>query len=224
MNNKKIIALAITTVIISGCISSTEFNSLKRQVSDLNSKSNILEQDMVSVKNELSVVKGQRIVKLPTGAPTSKRVIPVANMSSEEKEFNHAVSILKSGDTKSAITLLENFNNSYPNSKHQPDVLYRLGQASYITRDYNRSRQVLEELIYQNSSTKVNPNAYPLLKRVYKAQGNNQGLRKLEERISANTNTSRPDSTKALQLQSPNASAPDVIPTAANTQGNDFFY
>ncbi len=56
--------------VLGGCVSDSEFATMRSRVGTLNNKVNTLENDLVSVKEELAVVKGQRVIRLPTGAPT----------------------------------------------------------------------------------------------------------------------------------------------------------
>ncbi len=181
----KIIMPAIfVATVLGGCVSNDDLSGLQSQVSRLDSQVASLKSTVSVLQNELAVVKGQRVVRLPTGAPTKTRKRsaeqPSYAVSDEQKQLDSAIAMYKSGDIKSAVSQLEQFNVNYPNSKHHGDVLYYLGSAYYTLRDYNRAQQVLEELVYQSPMNQVSPKALALLEKVYSASGNTNKLKELK--------------------------------------------
>ncbi|MGY0398372.1 MAG: outer membrane protein assembly factor BamD [Ostreibacterium sp.] len=184
--------LGFAIIILGGCVSDSDLMVIQSQMTVLNSKVDTIQKKFDSLQNELNFVKKQRVIRLPTGAPTKNQARnttkPTYIITVEESHFNAAKSAYQSGDAQSAIRAFEQFNTTYPNSKYHSDVLYNLGEANYTVRDYQRAQEVLEELIYQTPSSKSNPKALGLLRKVYQAQGENAKIAKLQDFIN-NMNT-----------------------------------
>lgn len=182
---KKIITASITASwLLTGCVSSSDFAVVQSQVNRLNAQVTTMESTVATLQEELAVVKGQRVVRLPTGAPTVTRARstqqPDYAISEEQKLFESAVGLYKSGNAQAAIQQFERFNTIHPNSRYHSEVLYYLGDASYTMRDYNRAQSVLEELVYQTPMDKVNPKAVDLLGKVYQARGESAKIQELK--------------------------------------------
>ncbi len=176
--------IILTATLLGGCVSNSDFSALQSRVNRLNAKVSTMENQMATLQQELVVVKGQRVVRLPTGAPTKTRARntekPNYAMSEEQQLFNRAMTMYQSGDAQAAIAQFERFNTIHPNSKHHNDVLYYIGNASYAIRDYNRAQQVLEELVYQTPMEQVNPKAIALLEKVYVARNASEKIQELK--------------------------------------------
>lgn len=186
-NTHKATIVALLATLVSGCVSDADFAALNSQVNTLTAKNNSLQNELTTVKKELAAVKEQRVVRLPTGAPTQTKARsttpPAYTQSEDERLFNEAVKTYRSGDVQTAVQQLEQFNSRYPNAKQHTQVLFYLGQANYTMRDYNRAQQVLEELVYQTPPNSLSNKAANLLLRVYQAQNNSAKVNELNSFI-----------------------------------------
>lgn len=190
---KKTTLMMTAVGLLSGCVSDSDFTALQSQVNRLNAKLSTTENQLQSLQQELTVVKGQRVVRLPTGAPMAKRQRntqqPDYAVSEEQRLFNAALASYKGGNIQSAIQQFGQFSQQYPNDKNYADALYYLGEANYTIRDYQQAQQVLETLVYQTPSAQLNPNAVALLEKVYRARGESAKLNELK-RFRQNLNSS----------------------------------
>lgn len=211
---KHIIMPLITAATLSGCVSSSDFASMQSQVRTLNQKIGQLERDLDQTQTTLDAVKGQRMVRLPTGAPTTTEARrnnpPTYVVSAQDRAFESAVSQYKSGDLQAAMQTFSQFNQRYPNAKQHNEALFYLGQAGYTARDYPRARQALETLVYQSPNGRTNSKAIDLLKRVYHGEGNAAGNTRLADflrspSIIAPSTSIAPTSQVVEQPQTPNS-------------------
>lgn len=167
-------------LMLGGCAS----NSLETQVNSLSQRVNTLERDLNQAQEELAAIRGKRIVRLPTGAPTTTQARsttpPAYTLSPEEKAYHAAMTQYKSGDAQGAANAFSDFVKRYPNAKQRDKALFSLGQAAYTMRDYPRARQALETLVYQPQDGKADSKAVDLLQRVYRAEGNSAGSASLD--------------------------------------------
>ena len=89
-----------------------------------------------------------------TGAP----VAPVAATGDADgqEDYTKAFALLKEGQYKASISAFEDFKKRYPNSKYADNAQYWLGEASYVSRDYNKALTEFQQLIAQYpDSTKI---------------------------------------------------------------------
>ncbi len=177
---KKIIILTALASIITGCVSGKTYNASQQTVVDLTTKNNTLENKVKLLEQQIKTNKTKRIIKLPTGAPTTyDKRLNNNNISTEDKAYFTAVNQYKAGDSATAVNSFVKFNKKFPNSKHHTKSLYNLGQAAYSDRNYDQAKLSLEELIYQNPTASNKASAVLLLKKVYKATGDNAKLKEL---------------------------------------------
>lgn len=201
--------LILTTAVISGCVSNKDFQQMQSQVFGLQTKVERLEgqlsrskEELAATKGELAVVKEQRLVRLPTGAPTEMRQRQTAPVDAQTQRYNDAVAQYKSGDVAGAIGAFEAFVNSYPNAAQRGDALFYLGQAAYTVRDFSRAQQALEPLVFQPVNGQINEPAARLLKMVYQAQGNSADEARLNDYLQ----------TLSQPAEQPNAATEEAIP------------
>ncbi len=180
---KQTVLMMGMATLLSACVSGSDFAHLQSQVTQLDAKLRTAENQLQVLQKELTVVKGQRVVRLPTGAPTTTRrrssQQPDYAMSEQERLFNTALNHYKGGNIQSAIQQFEQFAGQYPNDKHYAQALYYLGEANYTLRQYDKAQQVLEVLVYQTPSAEVSPGAVALLEKVYRGKGDNTKLSEL---------------------------------------------
>ncbi len=70
---KNYLLLPVAAISLVGCVSSSDFSAMQSRVIQLNAKVNSLETRLTGLQEALVKVKGQRVVRLPTGAPTEVR-------------------------------------------------------------------------------------------------------------------------------------------------------
>jgi len=79
--------------------------------------------------------------------------VPVANNAGQDKiAYEKAFSSLKEGRYEQSIKDFSAFIATYPNSSYLPNALYWLGEASYVTRDFNRALKEFNEVVTLFSS------------------------------------------------------------------------
>ncbi len=182
--NKAICYLSIVGL-LAGCVSEDDLMRVQSQVNQLNSQLQASKNELQAVKRELAVVKGQRVVRLPTGAPMATRERsterPNYEMSEQERLYDSAIKNYKSGNVSSAIQQFEQFVKYYSDDKNYTNALYYLGEAHYTMRHYEQAQKILEVLVYQTPTNKLNFNAITLLEKVYQAQGNKEKLDELNK-------------------------------------------
>ncbi len=180
---KQTTSILLFVGLLAGCVSDDDLVRVQSQVNQLNAQLRASENELQSVKQELAVVKGQRVVRLPTGAPTETRERnterPGYELPEQERLYNSAIKSYKSGNVSSAIKQFEQFAQQYPDDKNYTNVLYYLSEANYTLRHYDKAQSVLEGLVYQTPSDKLNLNAIALLEKVYQAVGNQEKLEEL---------------------------------------------
>lgn len=182
MIKKKILVLVVVGL-LSGCVSDDDLMRVQSQVNQLNSQLRASENELQAVKQELAVVKGQRVVRLPTGAPTVTRERsaerPSYEMSEPDRLYNSAIKNYKSGNVSAAIQQFEQFAKQYADDKNYMNAVYYLAEANYTMRHYDQAQKILEVLVYQTPTDKLNLNAISLLEKVYQATDNKEKLEEL---------------------------------------------
>ncbi len=190
-----LLLLSLSAVALTGCgVSQRDFFAVQSQVSRLENRIGSLQgelarsnQELAQARGELAVVKKQRVVRLPTGAPTiiRERNNADAGNVSEDALFNAALRQYKAGDVSGAITSFQRFIQRYPNSPKRAQAQFYQGQAAYTQRDYRGAQSALEPLVFQPADNKVNWPAARLLRAVYAAQNNAMGNQRLTAYLTA---------------------------------------
>ncbi len=182
MMNKKILVLGVIGL-LSGCVSDDDFARVQSQVNRLNTQLQVNRNELQLIKKELAVVKGQRVIRLPTGAPTETRQRrterPNYEKSESDRLYESAEQNYKSGNVSTAIQQFQEFAKQYQNDKNYMNALYLLSEANYTMRRYEQAQNILEVLVYQTPVNNLNLNAVTLLGKVYQAQGNKKKLEEL---------------------------------------------
>lgn len=79
-------------------------------------------------------------------------IASAAAVVSDKQAYDAAFSTLKAGRYKQAISSFSGFVTTYPNSVYIPNALYWLGEASYVTRDYDGALAEFNKVVMQHSS------------------------------------------------------------------------
>jgi tol-pal system protein YbgF len=74
---------------------------------------------------------------LPASGGSSAGAVPAAGADSDQAAYNRAIDVLKGGDYPGAIRQWRAFLSAYPSSSLQDNAQYWLGEAYYVTRDYD---------------------------------------------------------------------------------------
>lgn len=87
------------------------------------------------------------------------------NKLKAEKLVKQATELINNGDVKAALPVLENANSLAP---HNPDVLYQLAYANYLSGNYEKSVETLQNA---TTTSEVTENHYQLLGNSYDQLG-----------------------------------------------------
>ncbi len=188
MMKKPLAIMTTAALLLTGCVVSerdfyavqSQVSRLEHQVGNLKGELNRSNAELAQTKGELAKVKKQRVIRLPTGAPTTTRERN-ANASNEAQLLNAAVRQYKAGDVDGALSSFQRFNQNYPQSVYREKALFYQGQAAYTARDFAGARAVLEPLVFQ--AKKVNPPVVRLLKMVYLAQNDTASEARLNQHV-----------------------------------------
>lgn len=115
----------------------------------------------------------------PPPAPPAR---PAAG-GSEQADFDAAVGELREGRYPQAITDLQRFLSSYPNSNRAGDAQYWLGEASYLSRNYDAAKEAFINLgLHYPKSTRL-PDALLKLGYIYGEQGDTARAREVLQKL-----------------------------------------
>ncbi len=84
---------------------------------------------------------------------------PVAGSSVEQAVYNQAFDALKAGSYSVAITGFKDFLSSYPNSPLDENAQYWLGEAYYVTRDYDNATNAFHTVLQKWPESRKAPDA-----------------------------------------------------------------
>jgi tol-pal system protein YbgF len=76
-----------------------------------------------------------------------------------QEAYSQAFALLKEGQYKPSIKAFEAFKKNYPNSKYADNAQYWLGEANYVSRDYNKALKEFQQLIAQYPQSSKNAGA-----------------------------------------------------------------
>lgn len=93
-----------------------------------------------------------------TPAPTA--ATPIAESASEQKDFDAAQALTKTGKHKDAFDAYDKFLQTYPNSKNAPEAMYLLGYSQFSLKNYKAAIATQQKLIKQFPDTSKQADAY----------------------------------------------------------------
>lgn len=85
-----------------------------------------------------------------TGTPRERTALPAlraANPAGEEKAYQGAFDLLKQGSYKESIAAFRRFLEKYPAGNYSDNAQYWLGEASYVSRDFDTALVEFEKVI-----------------------------------------------------------------------------
>jgi len=85
-----------------------------------------------------------------TGTPRERTALPAlraANPAGEEKAYQGAFDLLKQGRYKESIAAFRRFLEKYPAGNYSDNAQYWLGEASYVSRDFDTALVEFEKVI-----------------------------------------------------------------------------
>ena len=82
-------------------------------------------------------------------APAGEGLDPLSEQSAYEEAFN----LLKAGRYEQATEAFDKFLEKYPNGKYADNAQYWLGEAFYVTRQFERALQEFNKLLSQHSDS-----------------------------------------------------------------------
>jgi len=102
---------------------------------------------------------------------------------SEQADFDAAVGELREGRYPQAMADLQRFLSSYPNSSRAGDAQYWLGEASYLSRNYDAAKEAFINLgLHYPKSTRL-PDALLKLGYIYGEQGDVTRAREVLQKL-----------------------------------------
>lgn len=115
----------------------------------------------------------------PPPAPPARPAVG----GSEQADFDAAVGELREGRYPQAMTDLQRFLSSYPNSNRAGDAQYWLGEASYLSRNYDAAKEAFINLgLHYPKSTRL-PDALLKLGYIYGEQGDTARAREVLQKL-----------------------------------------
>jgi tol-pal system protein YbgF len=89
-------------------------------------------------------------------APTA---VPPGDPAKELPAYQHAFDLLKRGSYAESITAFRDFLAAYPNGTYSDNAQYWLGEASYVTRDFDTAQTEFKRVLEQYPSSAKVPGA-----------------------------------------------------------------
>jgi tol-pal system protein YbgF len=93
--------------------------------------------------------KREPTVVAPAPAPAGAGADPLSEQSAYEEAFN----LLKAGQYQQATETFDKFLEKYPNGKYADNAQYWLGEAFYVTRQFERALQEFNNLLSQHADS-----------------------------------------------------------------------
>lgn len=167
----KILYVLSATALLGGCVSSSDMDQTNSQVNRLNSKIALLENQLKAVQTELTAVKGQRVVRLPTGAPTeieprqSRSVTPAPTLTSVDdagaisETPNTAVLPSSASTAATASVATPQPTVSQPTPTANDQTLFRQAMAAHQAGSSEQALATLNLLLRDYPDSTYRPNA-----------------------------------------------------------------
>lgn len=137
INCMKTLLIVLCFAVISGCGSSKvevkkeapeDIAELKARIDDLNNRVYVLTEQLESLKSK------------PVDVVASKKTEPVSNVKnayvSQEKEYNAAYELFKSGQYAKALIAFSTFADRYPASALTDNAIYWMGECYLQQKEY----------------------------------------------------------------------------------------
>lgn len=122
---------------------------------------------------------------------------PESTPASEEEAYHTAISRLREGRYEQAISGFQEFLSNNPGSPLVGNAQYWLGEAYYVTRDFDKSRQSFETLRERFPRNEKVPDALLKLGYIYAELGDKTKAREVLSKLAE----SYPNSKAAMQAQ-----------------------
>ncbi|MBS1225373.1 MAG: uncharacterized protein H6R24_2051 [Proteobacteria bacterium] len=119
----------------------------------------------------------------PGPAQPSSAASPAVAASTEQAEFDAALGELREGRYPEAITAWQRFLQAHPNGGLVGDAQYWLGEAYYLSRDYNAAKEAFIVLGLNHPKSGRLPDALLKLGYIYTEQGDVARARDVLQRL-----------------------------------------
>ena len=83
----------------------------------------------------------------PSAQPLPSRPAPAADSAGEEKAYQKAFNLLKQGRYEESISAFRQFLENYPAGDYADNAQYWLGEASYVSRDFDTALAEFDKVI-----------------------------------------------------------------------------
>lgn len=153
-------------------------DSLREEISALREQLEQQEYELDSMKQRqrnLYLDMDRRLSNVEAGSRNAAGSVPVAPPNSGagavavpvvrvddvdgQEVYSRAFSLLKEGRYKESIAAFEKFKLDYPGSKYADNAQYWLGEANYVSRDYEKALEAFQQLIARYPDSSKNPGA-----------------------------------------------------------------
>ena len=127
---------------------------LDRRLQGTEPRGAVAAADESRVGTETAVAPGGR--REPTvvaPAAASAGVSADADPLSEQSAYEDAFNLLKAGQYQQATVAFDKFLEKYPNGKYADNAQYWLGEAFYVTRQFERALQEFNKLLSQHADS-----------------------------------------------------------------------
>jgi tol-pal system protein YbgF len=139
-------------------------DALQAQMRTLQGKIDVLENENEALRKQqrdLYADLDKRLTALsaPGGAAAPGAPPNAAPASGDQATYSQALDLLKSGKYTDAIATLRQFQTNYPRSNLADNAQYWLGEAYYVSRDYQNAATAFRAVIDQWPMSRKAPDA-----------------------------------------------------------------
>jgi tol-pal system protein YbgF len=139
-------------------------DALQAQMRTLQGKIDVLENENDSLRKQqrdLYADLDKRLTALSgTGSPGAAGAPPgPAPATGDQAAYSQALDLLKSGKYPDAIAILKPFQTNYPRSNLADNAQYWLGEAYYVSRDFQNAATAFRAVIDQWPTSRKAPDA-----------------------------------------------------------------
>jgi len=139
-------------------------DALQAQMRSLQGKIDVLENENEALKKQqrdLYADLDKRLTGLSAAGSAGAAGAPpaAAPATGDQAAYSQALDLLKSGKYPDAIAILQQFQTSYPRSNLADNAQYWLGEAYYVSRDFQNAATAFRGVIDQWPTSRKAPDA-----------------------------------------------------------------
>jgi tol-pal system protein YbgF len=134
-----------------------EMAKLRGQVEVQNNEIASFQKTILDQRELIAATEGKLKKFEPQVVQVDGRNISVE--ANEKRRYESAISLVRAGDFKAALTNLTQFQVAYPESGYMPSILYWIGSTQYALKDYKAAIVTLQGLINSQPDYPRGPDA-----------------------------------------------------------------